>query len=1089
MKSRSLCLLALVTLALADATWTAPPALAQDQEDPQATVLYRRATTFYKQSEWQFAEDAFKELIDKFPKSSYVPEARYFMGVCQVRQIKHAEAIKTFQDFIKLHADSKRLEGAYTFLAQSQLALGQKDLKRQKELLTAAIATFGEQLKKWPTSAQAANAYFSRGDAYFALGNKDEALKDFSAVVEKFGEKSDKFAEAIYSVGYVLQEQQKWEAAAKSFADFLTRFSDQKPKHALLDEVRMRYGETLLAREQFTEAEKWLQLVAEAEGFKFADHATRRWAESNAFRKKYAEAAKLYLSIPEKFPKLDNVDPTFCRLEGARNAYLAQQFDVCRAALAKVIPLGGEAGAEAAHWTARSWLSEKKPAEALQTVEPALSKASGTKWEPELMLDRGDALLEIPAKLKEAPAAFYAAYAKFPTHARASQALYNAAFAAMSAADYPAATKHVQEFRAKFKNDPLLADAIFVEAESHVQLGGYDKAAPLYGELLTAQPKHRDAELWKVRLGQCFFLQKKYDGTIENLRPHLDGLKNPTYRAEAHYLVGHSQFELRQYAEAAKSLQAALAADAQWPQADDAMVTLGRSLRALKDVKGAAGQFRAVLEKFPKSNVTIDAHYHLGDCLRDLGDAKGAAKEYQWVIDNAKGTDFVPYALNALGWVLVEDGDAAGSQRTFQRLIDELPKHVLFARAHVGRGAASQKLMQFDKAEADFRKYLSVAPNAPDGFDVRHELGKCQAAQKKFAEAAGTFSAILTENPKYQNAVAVAFDLAWALKDQGKDADAVKRFEEVYARSPDSVLGLESQTQVGEHYLNKKDYEKSAKLYFDVAEQAEKLRTAGTIPADRANALRELALYNHGLSQFHLKQYDKSEKTFAQLVVAYPKGPLAADSLYMLGESQLKGGRAEGASETFAKYTASYPQGRFLEQATLGGAQAANQLGYALLNSDGDPAKLARAKKLFEQGLALAKKFAADYPKSEQLPEGIYEQGWSLKNLDRLDEALPQFEAVTAKTDREVAAKARFMVAEIHFQKKDYAKAVQNYYDVAYGFGYPAWQVRALFEAARCFEQLKKTDQAKERYKEIIAKFPQSEEAKNAKKRLESLQQ
>jgi TolA-binding protein len=143
--------------------------------------------------------------------------------------------------------------------------------------------------------------------------------------------------------------------------------------------------------------------------------------------------------------------------------------------------------------------------------------------------------------------------------------------------------------------------------------------------------------------------------------------------------------------------------------------------------------------------------------------------------------------------------------------------------------------------------------------------------------------------------------------------------------------------------------------------------------------------------------------------------------------------------------------------------------------------------KQWSKGLTLLDQGAKQFPASPHLPEVLYEQAWARQNLGQIDEALAAYEAVTAKTNREVAARARFMIGEIHFEKKDHKQAVANFYKVAYGYGYPEWQANALYEAARCLEVLKKVDQAKKDYQEVVTKFPQSEKAAPAQKRLAEL--
>jgi TolA-binding protein len=134
--------------------------------------------------------------------------------------------------------------------------------------------------------------------------------------------------------------------------------------------------------------------------------------------------------------------------------------------------------------------------------------------------------------------------------------------------------------------------------------------------------------------------------------------------------------------------------------------------------------------------------------------------------------------------------------------------------------------------------------------------------------------------------------------------------------------------------------------------------------------------------------------------------------------------------------------------------------------------------------LALATKQFAD---SEHLPEMLCETAWAKQNLGQVDEALNLYEEVTAKSEAEVAARARFMIGEIYFEKKKHAEAIKNFFKAAYGYGYPRWQANAHYEAGRCFEVLGKNDQAIKSYQEVAEKFPDSDKAPLAKARLAAL--
>jgi len=1089
----------------------AQPTMVSAQEDAQARTKFLGAKALQDDELYDAAADAWKQLIKDHPTSSLVPVAKFNLGVCYLITKKHGPAVETFDDLVKAPKDLKEkdLERAYLYLGAEQVELGRETKK--KELFEQAVATLDALLKKWPKGKgrQADLAYYYRAEANYALGKKTAAVSDYATVAKEFPN-SSKLGDALYSQGFTLQESEQWEPAAEAYSAFLK--NTKLANHPLHTEVRMRHGETLLERRQYTAAEAELKAAADTKGFGQADYATLRLAESYTRRNKHAEAADLYLSIPEKFPDLKNVQRGHALLEGGKSAYLAGQYAKARAALSKVIPLGGDRASEAGHWIARSFLQEQKPSEALKAAEAALPAAKGTAFEADLLLDQADALYEIPEQRKRSIAVYYDLANKASEPRVAQQALYNAAFAAMKTDDLATALKYCDEFLTKHKSSALANEVRFVQAESLLQSKKYEEAAGLYQQLIEAAPEHAEHELWRVRLGQCHYLRRNYKDAADTFKAHLASIKRPLLRAEANYQLGGSLVELGKHDEALKPLEESLSAPADWPLADDARVMLARALRQRKDRKRedyqkAVKHLQEVLA-MTDSNVLEDAYYQLAECHYELGDYKTAAEEFRQVI--AKGDDrYVPFALFGLGWTHLKQNDATKAIESFSQLINRPDEHPQAKRAYLARGAAYQQLKQFEKAEADLRKFLELEPAAPEKSDVRFEIGRCQSAQKKHAEAEKTFASILSDDSGYARGAEVLYELAWALNDQGKAADAVKRFEELAKSRAENPLAVDALVQIGEIRFREKgasgkpDYAAASKAFYEVNDKAQKLVTAGKLSPERAAVLREQAMHKYGWCHFHQDDFVNAEKTFKYQLTQWPKGELAADGEFMVAESLHKQSKYAAASSAFRDYVKNHPEGRFAPTAIWHAAEAANRLGIEEYAKAVDAAARKRALAYHQQALDLVADFATKYPEFESLPEVSYEEAQAHQYLGKSDTAIPIYEAITSKTNREVAAKARFMIGELHFEKatratstadkqKALQEAIKHFYNVAFGYGYPAWQANALYEAARCLEQLgtkNSTAKAKERYQEIIDKFPTSDKAPLARKRLAQLGQ
>src|SRR5262249_25317858 len=154
--------------------------------------------------------------------------------------------------------DFKDGERAHLYLGAEQIELGRESKK--PELFDEAVKTLDALLKQWPkgkeTSKQSDLAYYYRAEANYAAKKKAAAVADYATVAKDFP-KSAKLGDALYSQGFTLQEDQKWEAAAEAYSSFLK--NESLKQHPLLTEVRLRYGEVMLELNQLSEAEKWLQ--------------------------------------------------------------------------------------------------------------------------------------------------------------------------------------------------------------------------------------------------------------------------------------------------------------------------------------------------------------------------------------------------------------------------------------------------------------------------------------------------------------------------------------------------------------------------------------------------------------------------------------------------------------------------------------------------------------------------------------------------------------------------------------------------------------------------------------------------------------
>lgn len=1018
---------------------------AQQQSEP-ATRQYAVAVRFQNLESYDLAAAEWRKFLEQFPADPRAAKAQFNLGVCYYLDNKLDKAQATLETLIPKAADFEALDAAWLYLGAAQF--GQARAGSAK-LLPSAAQSFDSLIAKFPQSKYVPDALYYRGECSYLEGKKEEAAAFYARLVA--GHPDHKFvADALYALGVAQEETAQAVAAAKTYEDFLARF----PEHALAGEVRMRRAEASLAQGDYAEAAKRFAALAADSAFPMADLALVRQADCLSRLKHYAEAAAVYTSIAEKFPQSKHVAEA--NLAGGTSYYLAGNFDAARPLLDRVVQAGGPSAAEAAHWLAQSWLKQQKPAEALAVVEKVLPTAAESPQRPQLLLDQADATYEISQRRNDSISLYAQLAAEYPKSSLAPQALYMAGFAAREMGRYEDSLKYVAAFQQSFPEHALLPDVIHVAAESNLLLNRIDPAQKLYAQLLQQYPDHPESPLWKVRQGLILQMQKKHREAVDTLQPLLGQLRDPDLSAEARFLVGSSLLELNQPEPAAKMLEASLAAQPKWRQADATLLALGHAWRQQGDLPRAAATVRRIAAEFPDSALLDKAHYRLGEYAYLGGDFAAAAAEYGEVVQKWPQSPLVPFALHELGCSQLSRTDAAAAEQTLSQMLQKYPQHELVARARYARGMARQQLGKYAEAIEDLQATLAADPAAEEKANAQFLIGLCQTELKQYAAAATAFRTLLEQTPDYSAADKALYQLAWALKLADKEAEAADAFDQLAQRHPESPLAAEALHNVGQFAYEAKDYTRAGKAYY-----AAMIKAQGT-------ELGEKAAYKYGWTFYHMKDADDAQKAFRYQLATYPNGELAKEAAFMEAECFFE-------QEKYAEALKAYEQ--------LGELPSEDYRVLSLLHAGQAAGKLAQ----WDRSAELLSRIPAQFPQSSFVPEALYEQGWAEQNRGHTEKAAGLYAQVIGKTNAEVAARAQFMIGEIQFENKDHAAAISSFFKVAYGYSYPKWQAMAAYEAGRCFEVLKKTEQAVKQYQELIDKFPESDKAPLAKQRIQQL--
>lgn len=1022
-------------------------AFAQAVEARAADQQFAAAAGLHNRQAFDLAADEWEKFLKDFPKDKRVSEARHYLGICRLQKEDYAGAATVLQQLLTADPKFEQIASSqlYLGLAQFNLARGGKDAEYAN-----AEKSLGDLLKAHPEGKHVAQALYYRGEAQYAQGKKAEAVQSYEKFVAAHTD-DPLLPDALYALGVALDETGKRNEAAQAYVDFLKQF----PENPLKIDVGVRRAELLVTDGKLDEAEKLFALAAADKGYDAADYALLRQAGCVYDRRDYAAATKLYDDLAKQFPKSQYAPAA--KLSAGKSAYFAGDHAGTVSRLASFAKQTDEAGIEAAHWSARASLKLGKPDAALASADAAMKNAGKSPFAAQLQLDRADALYELPNRRPDALTAYRDLATKFAADPLAAQATYLAAFTALELGKNDEARTLADQYLKQHPEHSLRSAVEYVGAESQLRGGKFDDAATRYDALLKRFSDADDRSLWTVRRATALSLAGRHDDVIASLGKSAGKLGDASLQAEARHLLGLSRQAQKDYKTAAADFEAALALDPKRKQADETMLALAESQRLNGDDKKSLATLAKFTATFPKSPLADTADYRTAELAFADGDTTLAEKAYQRLLADHPQSRLAPHAQYGLAWSLLSRGESSESAAAADALLKrtDLPADVAAKGSYV-RALARHRLKQYQPAIDDLQAYLKTKPTGVDQADALYVLGLCQEALDKNADAAKTFGTLLDVAPKYAGAAKVLYELGWINKALDKPDDSTAAFARLAKDHADDPLAAEALFHVGEAAYAKKDWPAAIDAYYDAREKAD------------TPELAEKSAHKLGWTYFHQEKFAKAEEWFTFQQEKYGTGPLSQDAAFMAGEAAFKQEKYKEALAEYAKVK--QPQGAdFTLLALLHGGQAAAQL------------------QDWKQSQTLLDAAATQFPQSPYLPEINYERGWALQNLGQDDEALKLYETVTTQTDREIAARARFMIGEIHFNKKNHAEAVRHFFKTAYGYGYPEWQARAQFEAGRCFEVLGKLQQAKQSYQEVVDKYSKSEEAELAKKRLSEL--
>jgi TolA-binding protein len=852
-----------------------------------AKTAYAAAAALQNREAWELAAEEWQAFITAHQRDPLATNARYYLGLCRIKQKQWADAATTLGEFV-------------------------------------AAA---------PTHPQSGDALYLLGEALWQSDKRDEAVATWQRFVRE-QPRSPRLPDALYAVGVgEAQTGKKTEAAAT-----LARFAKEFPQHPLAADVAIWRADLALAANQPAAADTLLAPVAASAGPRQAEAldrlGTARWNQ-----KQWAPAAEAFAQLVAKHP----TSPLAARATlAAGRAWLeAGRPDDARPLLEKAAAGKDPEAFDAAHRLARLDLDAKRPQPAADRASQALAAAKGrtdiaANTLLDLATDRADALLAL-GKHADAAKAYQELAASHQMSDRRPDWLLLAVRALRDAGDRPAALALAEKLVADHPSGAHAEMAWYRVGQLRQDAGTHAAAVEAFAACVKAAPQGPRAAWALLASGWCHEAQKQLPEAIASWTAVID--QHPQSAAVASALVARSDARQRtgdyaggladaqrllaavrdkklgvdaaapaearlleglclagekKYAQAGAAFTALLREHPNFPAADRGLFELGVVQTLDGKRSEAAATFASLVAKHPQSRYAAEAWLEVGEARWEEKKWAEAAAAYTSAVaaaGKAGGRVAVvrEQARHKLGWTHAMRGDHAAAAQTFAAQLADAPQGAFAADAQAMLGGSLLALGRAAEAEPAFAKALTDTASLSsaalrDATFIR--AAEAAAAQEKWAESLAVAEKFLAAAPQSPQVPQGRYAAAWARQNLGKLDEALAGYRMV-ADGPRTDLAARARLMEGEVLFEQGQHKDAIKAFFKTAYGFGEQAAPAPFHPWQAQATFEAARCFEVLGQ-----PDQARKLYAELVSRYPDSehvPAARKRLDALGSPAASG--------------------------------------------------------------------------------------------------------------------------------------------------------------------------------------------------------
>lgn len=454
-----------------------------------------------------------------------------------------------------------------------------------------------------------------------------------------------------------------------------------------------------------------------------------------------------------------------------------------------------------------------------------------------------------------------------------------------------------ERFLDQYPRDARAPEALFLRAQAALQSDDADAAAALFAQFEGAYSAHPFAPQARLALGRYYYATGDYARAETALLDALARPGPPEQTAQVAYLLGQTYRQQGRPDAAVDAFEQAAADDT--PTAPAALYAAGFVHLDGGAQDAAAGAFERLARRYPASLENEAVGLALAEAYLRTGRLREAAAEIERRRPSLLGEDAERADL-LLGETRLRLSDPAGAMAPLSA-VPTASRYGRRAQLTLGRAAFAQS--DWEAAVAYFKAAREDVAGRLEDDLIAHEAayyeGLALNRLGRLGDAEARLAAATERRPDGPYADAALLELGLIRYTRRRYAEAADAFTRLLDAFPRSPYAGEAARMLGESYAALGDTDRARRAY----QQAEALGTA------TAETRAEIA-FQDAYALFRAGRYDEATAALVAVAESDPTGPRAGEALFWAGESAFQAGDYARAEAVLSDFLRRFPDHR-----------------------------------------------------------------------------------------------------------------------------------------------------------------------------------